>query len=329
MAIKIANDIQLFRALHERNDPSTAVELAQAIGKDSNLVERILRTLAAAHIVEQNGSNTYSTTPFSEIMLTPEAIQSMSFITRIGYPFFASIPDYIRSIGFTNPTGQGGWQKFTNTDMAPYSWFAAHPEVMAEFVGLMKVWSATQESWVDLYPSESLLEGPNEPGAILVDVAGGGGHDIEAFLQKFPQTAGRLVLQDRPEEVRAAKVSEGIARMPHDIFTPQPVKGARVYFMHTILHNHSDEKARDILTNLKQGMKPGYSKILDYEDTIKDKHPTELSCGMDLTMMASFGTGARTESEWESLFNSAGFKLVRKFQSSIGGQCLMELDLAE
>ena len=135
------------------------------------------------------------------------------------------------------------------------------------------------------------------------------------------------MLQDRPEEVKAAKSSDMIERMPHEVFTSQPVKGARIYLLHAIHHNYTNDKAQNVLTNPKGSMKPEYGKILAYEDTIKDRNPAELSCGMGLTMMATFGTGARTESQWKILFDSVGLRLASIHQSSRGGQCLMGHEL--
>jgi hypothetical protein len=319
----------LFGKLREKDSPCSAEDLSKATGKDIHLIKKLLRTLSAAGFLNQSGADAYSGTLLSEAMLTQDAIQAIDFLFESGYPYFALIPDYVKGIDFVAPKDMGAWQNFRKTKATVYEWFGAHPEEMANFVGLMKVWSATQEPWLDLYPVDSLLEDADEEGILLVDVAGGGGRDIEAFLQKYPKSAGRLVLQDRPEEVEAAKVSKGIERMAHDFFAPQPVKGARIYFLHAILHNYTDDKAKEILNHLKESMRYGYSRLLAYEDTIKDLHPTELSCGMDLTMMATFGTGARTETEWTLLFRSVGLKLVNTYESHQAGQCIIELELSE
>ena len=316
----------LFEILHEKEIPSSAEELSRTTSKDHGLIKKLLRTLSAAGFLKQCGLDAYCTTPLGTTMLTPDAVHAIDFLFGSGYPYFALIPEYMKKTGFVAPTDMGAWQNFRKTEMTVYEWFGAHPEEMANFVGLMKVWSATQEPWLDLYPVESVLEGADEQGTLLVDVAGGGGRDIEAFLHKYSHYAGRLVLQDRLEEIQAAKVGKGIERMPHDLFSPQPIKGARIYFLHAILHNYSDGKAREILARLKESMRPGYSRLLAYEDTIKDRDPTELSCGMDLTMMATFGTSARTETEWKALFDSVDLKLVKIYQSHRAGQCIMELE---
>jgi hypothetical protein len=90
---------------------------------------------------------------------------------------------------------------------------------------------------------------------------------LQDFRASVPEYTGRLVLQELPEVIAAAKrmgVGEdgGIELQVHDFFKPQPVRGARVYFMRSVLHDWADEQCRMILGQLKDAMEPGYSKIL-------------------------------------------------------------------
>jgi hypothetical protein len=74
----------------------------------------------------------------------------------------------------------------------------------------------------------------------LVDVGGGMGQTLEDFRVHVPEYTGDLVLQDLPEVVEAARMQGLHARISlqaHDFFTPQPVKGARAYFMRSVLHD--------------------------------------------------------------------------------------------
>ena len=53
--------------------------------------------------------------------------------------------------------------------------------------------------WFDFYPvQERLLQHDSAHGAaFLVDVGGGVGHDLAAFVGKYPELAPRLVLEDQ------------------------------------------------------------------------------------------------------------------------------------
>lgn len=87
--------------------------------------------------------------------------------------------------------------------------------------------------WIDWYPVEAeILSGTfgTPHGTLLVDVGGGKGHDLERFLAKYPQSKGRLILQDLPGVLDNVKqLDEGIKLMSHDFFTPQPIKGKCAY----------------------------------------------------------------------------------------------------
>lgn len=104
---------------------------------------------------------------------------------------------------------------------------------MSDFNTFMSGNRVNRKHWIDWFPVEAeILAGTSGTphGTLLVDVGGGKGHDLERFLAKFPQCKGRLTLQDLPgvlENVK--KLDEGIKLMPHDFFTPQPIKGKRTY----------------------------------------------------------------------------------------------------
>ncbi len=62
---------------------------------------------------------------------------------------------------------------------------------------------------------------------LLVDVAGGQGHDLHDFRERHRTVTGRLVLQDLPHVFKqmSEKYKEGIEIVEYDFFTPQPIKG--------------------------------------------------------------------------------------------------------
>jgi hypothetical protein len=114
-----------------------------------------------------------------------------------------------------------------------------------------------------------LVEGLQLDGdaSTLIDVGGGVGQNLQDFTQDVPQYKGQLVLQELPGVIGAAKAAgvgddQRIELQEHDFFTPQPIRGARAYFLRSVLHDWPDEQCRQILGNLKDVMTPGYSKIL-------------------------------------------------------------------
>ena len=69
-------------------------------------------------------------------------------------------------------------------------------------------------------------------------------------------------MQDRPilepnfQSVVPASLRSRITFQAHDFFTPQPVRGAAVYFMKHILHDWSDPYAARILKQIVPAMAP-------------------------------------------------------------------------
>ena len=104
--------------------------------------------------------------------------------------------------------------------------------------------------------------------------------------------------------------------------------GARVYYMHGVLHDWSDEPARKILTMLRPAMTPGYSKLLVHDHVLPEVDPNPQATAYDLTMMVMVAALERSESMWRDLFASCGFRVVKIWASSLMTQSVIEVELA-
>lgn len=144
---------------------------------------------------------------------------------------------------------------------------------------------------------------------LLVDVGGSSGHDLVSFRTGHPNVAGRLVLQDLPEAITAAKASgelekQGIEAVEHDFFTPEDVRGARVYYLKMVLHDWPDEQCKQILANLKPALKQGHSRIVLNEIIIPEVGAGWFETGVDMIMMSCHSAQERREKHWVSLIES-------------------------
>ena len=106
----------------------------------------------------------------------------------------------------------------------------AHPEFKRNFDTFMS-YRNTPTPWYETYPADrelsaGLLE-QESTSVLLVDIAGGSGHDALAFRKRFPSLPGRCVLEDLPETIQQVDQAErpGIELIPYDFFTSQPIKG--------------------------------------------------------------------------------------------------------
>ena len=88
----------------------------------------------------------------------------------------------------------------------------------------------SRPNWVDWFPiEEKLVQNSNldKDQVLLVDVAGGRGHDISAFLEKFPDLPGRLILQDQPHVLNdpTLELDPKIEKKTIDFWVEGPVQG--------------------------------------------------------------------------------------------------------
>ena len=136
------------------------------------------------------------------------------------------------------------------------------------------------------------------------------------------------MLQDLPDVVNQMAASADIKVMAHDFFQPQPIPEARVYFLHSILHDWPDGQIKDMLSNLVPVLRRRYSKILINEAATRAVRPTQMSTSVDMVMMSLFAGCERTEEDFDKLFKSVGLRLTKVWESPVGRQSLLEVDLA-
>ena len=136
--------------------------------------------------------------------------------------------------------------------------------------------------------------------------------------KKFPNLQGRAVLQDRPDVLAKAVVDGNIEKMSYDSLTPQPVKGARVYYFRQILHDNDGETCSRILGAQIDAMDENSVIVID-EKVLLDVKPEggveEYITALSLCMFAVFKALERKEGQWRKLLGEAGLEIrqIKKF----------------
>lgn len=130
----------------------------------------------------------------------------------------------------------------------------------------------------------------------------------------------KFIVQDLPsvesefERHLEPSLAPRMSFQAHDFFTPEPVKGADVYFLKHILHDWADPISIKILQQLLPAMIPGKSRIIIMDGVVPEygEVPTaimRLHTCMDLQMMMSLNAKERTEKDWKELVQSADQRL--------------------
>jgi len=233
------------------------------------------------------------------------------------------MPEYFKTHGYKNPTDElnGPSQYALGTNLHFFEYLHQDPVKAERFNTCMTGSKAGLRFWFEWFPVAEHLLNPfkNSPDAsstpFLVDLGGGIGLHVKRLLEAFP-AAEPLVLQDLPGTiVKVQDVDSRIQPMVHDFFTPQPVKGAYLYYTRLVLHDWPDQRCRDLLRATAAAMKPGFSRLLLNETIIPEKGCPPLLAAADITMMSLLAGMERTKKQWVGLVESAGLRVAKIWHS--------------
>lgn len=208
-------------------------------------------------------------------------------------PAVNAMPQFLREnkqADLTDPT-RIPWHQAHDTTDSIFKWLGERPEVLKSFMGWMAGQRDGLPTFLDVVDFESeFAKGADGSTPIFVDVGGSMGHQCIAVRQKYPNLAGRVVLQDLPETIEKVKATplsgfDSIEALEHDFFTPQPLRGAplpslpipflslaaihdfsrqheltrlnigaRAYYFRNVLHDWPADKCVEILRNIVPAM---------------------------------------------------------------------------
>ena len=331
-------DVKLFQHLKVAGDEGiTPASLAEKTGVDIALLQRIVRHFIAMKLATFHDGKIYGSR-LSDGLAAENYQKSIKFCYDVARPSFNGFPEFFKQNGYTVPASAnvGPFQAVHKSDLAFFDWLVATPPHLEEFSAFMSAYRAGKVNWYDkgFYPvTERLVEGfdCNINETLLVDVGGGRGHDVSLFAAAHPSHPGKLVLQDREPVIASITDKEALPfeSQSHDFYTPQPIKGARAYSLHSILHDWDDEHGVNILENLRPALVPGYSRVLLNEIVLSEEHPTLAATSMDMMMLAHLGVQERTETHWKAIIEKAGLRFLKVYTYPGVAESVIEAELAE
>ncbi|KAL9002867.1 MAG: hypothetical protein Q9188_004233 [Gyalolechia gomerana] len=328
VATKIALEAKWFEVLAD-GQPKTAQEIARATNGEAELIARIMMVLTATDVVSEKGPQTYAATPTTQLLLDPGWANGLRHFFDHGGQSLINLPNYLKRNGYRVPQDvKAGPFADAWGGKTPWALFESDP-TQAEVFNL-----SGRNGELDRYLSrqarlcESLEK--SDDAVLLVDIGGGSGHVLLDFVKDPAHRIGRRVLQDLPAalgDVDALK-EHNIEAMEYDFFTPQPIKGAKAYYLRAILHDWPDLACREILTTTAAAMRKGYFKLLIDELVLPDSDIPPKGAFFDLSMMAIQTGAERTSRQWHDLLKSARLRVVRIWSSDDGLESVIEAELA-
>jgi hypothetical protein len=307
-AVHVAASLALAELLG--GGPKSLEELADATQTDVFSLGRLLRALTSLGIFVEDVAGRFRQTALSDTLRSehPESIRP--FAMMLGSHFFW------RPSGMLEEAVRTGQPSFERVYGAPFfEYLAGHADDAAAFNAAMSSSPSHLAAIVDAYEFSKFER--------IVDVGGGHGKLLARILSANPRLRG--VLHDLPAVVAGASavrhepISQRCEIIGGDFFEGVP-PGADAYVLKGVIHDWSDEAALKILKNCRRAIHPDGTLLL--VETVLSASSDPASALMDLLMMVLTSGRERTESDFRSLLQEAGFSMVQVIRS--GGVSIIE-----
>ena len=285
--------------------------------------------LTSLRLANETSLDTYASNAETEVLIQPNQVGAMRFLNGPTLRNMSNAAKYMRALGgrFPEfPDSSKGEQSIAEFTYGAPLWelFRREPEILADFSAYL---SGRRENlvgqWFDIYPAATHLSTAIKDigdRALVVDVGGNVGYDLQSFQQRFPEYKHhRLVLQDLAENITKAHAllaDTGIECMEYDFFTPQPIKAARYYVFCGIFHDWADREVKTILQHTAEAMDGRSTLIIDEMPLPDEKAPME-KVSYDILMMINVGGIERTIGHWKRLLNECGLELKEVHESAL------------
>ncbi|BBY65627.1 methyltransferase [Mycolicibacterium helvum] len=148
----------------------------------------------------------------------------------------------------------------------------------------------------------------------IVDVGGGQGAMLAAILAATPTSRGVLydvprVVAGAPELLRTNHVADRVQIVEGSFFDHVP-SGGDAYLLKNVIHDWADDKALQILRNVRAAAKPGATVLL-VEMVVRENGRDGPENWVDLEMLLNLGSRERTAQEYRNLLQQNGFRMTR------------------
>jgi hypothetical protein len=239
--------------------------LAQECGVPADDIRRILRFAAAFHIFEETPNGSVRHSAASRCMVDIPGVNDWigHFCNEI-WPSSCKTVEALSRWKASDEPDETAFALTNITNQSLFEFLQERPINAERFTRCMKFLQNAPEFSVFHLLKDLQWEAESCPKC-LVDIGGADGSIATAILRNFPSM--NAVVQDQPNVVEAASVPKDLEGrlqfMSHDMFSPQPVEDADVYFLRSTFHDWSDKYCITILRNLIPALKEGAKVIIN------------------------------------------------------------------
>jgi C-methyltransferase len=282
--------------------PLVVEDLAARVGADADALRRLLRALISRGIFRHRGDGRYELNSLADT-LRADAPVSMASAAR----FYGSREQRKRWTLLVDSVRTGNTVVPALHGKASFDYFAEQPEHAELF-------NRTMTSISELTTAPVVAGYDFSAFPTIVDVGGGQGQLLAAILAAAPGSRGILydlpwVVASAPGRLRERNVADRIRVVEGSFFDGVP-EGGDGYILKNIIHDWPDDKAVQILRNVRAVAGPGTTVLL-IELVIPEHDRDFPGKWADLEMLLNLGSRERTAAEYRELLSQAGFRMTR------------------
>ena len=292
-------------------EPSDAASLAAKVRCDASALERLLRALCAIGICNARDDGAFEITPLGKLLAedSPHSLRawSLQFGERL-WPAWAELDESVRT-GLGTRERAGLAHGFAHLDQDPQA-AAVFNRAM---VDITRIVSADAVKHLDLAGATR-----------FVDIGGGHGQLLVAFLQRWPRAEGIVfdlahAQSGAVQHLAENGVGDRARFLAGNFFVDVP--SGDVMLLKAILHDWNDERGTQILRSCRRALAPGGRLIVVdrlLPDRIEDDERHRDLVRSDLTMLIGVGGRERTYTEFTRLLDAGGFTVATVHELVLG-----------
>jgi hypothetical protein len=290
-----------------KDGPKTAAELAEATGANADALYRVMRATASVGVLEERVDGSFANSPISDT-LREDWPTSAKAIT-----LWMLEPAHWRVYGelmYSVNTGKTAWDNVYGEPIFG-SLFGSMRDLGEVFNQAMTSFSGqTIPAILAAYDFSTF--------GTIADIGGGHGHLLGAILKEYPAANGVLfdmpvVLDGALPMLESCGVRDRVELVSGDFTEAVPVV-ADCYLLKHIIHDWLDDKNGSILGNIRASM-PDSARVLIIDGIIPPAGEPSFAKFLDLEMLMLPGGKERTEDEFRTLLESAGFRMTRAIRT--------------
>jgi C-methyltransferase len=304
-AITVAAQLGVADAL--ANGPLPIDELAARVGADADALCRLLRALVGRGIFRHRRDGRYELNTLADTLRSDAPVSvacaAQFYGSREQRERWTLLVDAVRTGTAVVPALRG---------KESFDYFAEQPE-------LAQLFNRTMTSISELTDGSVVAGYDFSAFPTIIDVGGGHGPLLATILAATPGSRG--VLYDLPRVVASAPIllrKHNVADRVHiaegSFFDSVP-GGGDAYILKNIMHDWPDEKAVQILRNVRTAAGSRATVLL--VELVIPKHNRDFpGKWADLEMLLNLAARERTAAEYGALLSQAGLQMTRVVQTA-------------